>query len=507
MKPISINKLTQILDAEPKMIPGDRRQVSPQAGLGVFCPHPHSAGFRVAGDEITGVCTDSRTVKAGDCFFAIAGEKFDGHNFLDQVFEQGASCVVVSKEACTKFADKPVLKVADTIESLGRLAHFYRNDLEAAVIAITGSVGKTTTRQIIYNCLSRRFAAVQSPKSFNNNIGLPLTILSAPADTKVIVAELGSNHPGEIGCLTKIACPDIALVTNVHPAHLAGFDSIDAIAAEKSSIADGLRPNGTLIINADQPLLTDACRSKKTGRLITFGTSQNADIRADNIKLLPASSRFIIDDKSCRGAIDLPLPGPGNVQNALAAWAVCRQLNIELADFAASLRELPAVTMRAEILQIGQATIISDCYNANPASMANALQILANFDTTGNRRLVFFCGDMNELGKDSLALHEELGQLIARSNISLLVTAGPLSEAAAKTAKQSAKNDIQIFSYPDAVSACNNLQKFIEDTDIILVKGSRAVGLEAVIEKIKMLYVPEKHRLNDSENRPEAYKK
>ncbi len=183
--------------------------------------------------------------------------------------------------------------MADTIAALGQLAHYYRNDLKATVIAITGSVGKTTTRQIIYNCLSRHFPTIQSPKSFNNNIGLPLTILAAQPDTKIIVAELGSNHPGEIANLAKIACPDIALVTNIHPAHLDGFGSIEAIAAEKSSIADGLRENGTLVINADQPLLLDVCRSKKIKNLITFGIRRRrTDIQASNIELLPTSSRL-----------------------------------------------------------------------------------------------------------------------------------------------------------------------------------------------------------------------
>jgi UDP-N-acetylmuramoyl-tripeptide--D-alanyl-D-alanine ligase len=472
MKPISINKLAQIINAELK---NSSLAPAPVAG----------AGIQLAIDEITGISTDSRTVKTGDCFFAISGDKFDGHNFLDQVFQKGAACAVVSKKVQSKYGDKPLLKVADTIATLGQLAHFYRNDLNPTVIAITGSVGKTTTRQIIYNCLSRHLPTIQSPKSFNNNIGLPLTILAAQPDTKIIVAEIGSNHPGEIANLAKIACPDIALVTNVHPAHLDGFGSIEAIAAEKSSIADGLRENGTLVINADQPLLLDVCRSKKIKNLITFGIRRRrTDIQAYNIELLPTSSRFKIEDT----IIDLPLPGPGNCQNALAAWAVCSQLDIKLHDFAASLKELSAVAMRAEILQIGSITVINDCYNANPASMHNSLQILSHIDPTGNRRLVFICGDMNELGKDTELLHAELGRQIARSNIGLLITVGPFAQVAAQAAKQSAKSNIEIISYPDTISACNSLQKFIKDTDIILVKGSRVIGLEEAVEKLKSLF-------------------
>lgn len=184
----------------------------------------------------------------------------------------------------------------------------------------------------------------------------------------------------------------------------------------------------------------------------------------------------------------MPLPGLGNCQNAIAAWAVCREFGIKLTDFASSLKELPAISMRAEILQIGSLTVINDCYNANPASMANALQILANFDPSGNRRLVFICGDMNELGDDSQRLHTELGQLIALSKISLLITVGSLSESAGQAAKEAAKDNIEVISYPDVKVACNNLLKFIKDTDIILVKGSRIIGLEAVVETLKTLF-------------------
>jgi UDP-N-acetylmuramoyl-tripeptide--D-alanyl-D-alanine ligase len=462
MKPISIKKFAQIINAE---------LINPASSL-------------KTSDKITGVTTDSRMIKAGDCFFAIAGDKFDGHTFVDIVFSKGAACAVVSKDINTKYPKKFILKVTDTIEAFGKVAHYYRNELNSTVIGITGSVGKTTTRQIISNCLSRHFKAVQSPKSFNNNIGLPITILSAQHDTKIIVAEIGSNHPGEISILSKIASPDIALINNVHLAHLTGFGSIEAIIKEKVSITEGLRKNGALIVNADQPILLLACREKKIKKIITFGTTQNADITAYNIELLPTSSRFMIENTQ----IEVPLPGPGNCQNTLAAWAVCREFGIKLADFAASLKELPAVAMRAEILQIGQLTIINDCYNANPASMANALQILANFEPSGSRRLVFVCGDMNELGDDSAKLHTKLGEQIALSKVSLLITVGPLSQAAGQTAKEAAGDNIEVISYPDVKTACNNMLNFIKDTDIILVKGSRIIGLEAAAEALKTLF-------------------
>jgi UDP-N-acetylmuramoyl-tripeptide--D-alanyl-D-alanine ligase len=200
----------------------------------------------------TGVSINSRTTKAGDCFFAIAGENFDGHDYVADAFAKGAVCAVVSKDIeDKKSSGKSILKVPDTVKALGDFASQYRRQAGFKVVAITGSAGKTTTRQITFQALSRHFRVHQSPKSFNNNIGLPLTLLSADPDCRIVIAELGSNHPGERACLTRIANPDIAVVTNVHPAHLEGFGNLQTITQEKLSISEGLTPDGVFIINAD----------------------------------------------------------------------------------------------------------------------------------------------------------------------------------------------------------------------------------------------------------------
>ena len=221
------------------------------------------AGHKTLGTsyDVTDVSTDSRSIKPGDCFFAISGDNFDGHNFLADVFAQGAACAVVSKDIpADEFPGKATLRVSDTIKALGDLACWYRNDCKFKVIAITGSAGKTTTRQIAHHVLSRYFRVFQSPKSFNNFIGLPLTLLGAEPNQQIIIVELGSNHPGEIEYLTRIALPDIAVVTNVYPAHLAGFGSVEKIAEEKLSITKGLASSGALIINADCPPLLNTAR-------------------------------------------------------------------------------------------------------------------------------------------------------------------------------------------------------------------------------------------------------
>lgn len=432
----------------------------------------------------SGVSTDSRNIKAGDCFFAIAGPKFDGHDYLRDVFAKGAACAVISRKCDDKeLADKCLVQVDDTIKAFGVLAAEYRRQAGFKVIAITGSVGKTTTRQIIYHILSRHFRVHQSPGSFNNNIGLPLTLLSAKANDQIVITELGSNHPGEIPYLTRIAQPDIAIVTNVHPAHLEGFGDLQTIVREKLSIAEGLMPGGTLIINADFEQLVNTCRAKGTS-FVTFGKSDGSDYRAENIHSEGSSSRFTIDGKE----IHLPLPGRGNVDNALAAWAVCSRIGLTIDDFASAVKTLPPVSMRAELLQIGTLTVLSDCYNANPGSMKNALEILAGLDPSGKRRRVFICGEMAELGQQAEQLHTELGKSIAQAGVQLMLAAGRLAGIAAASANANAKHNLQTKCFPDTISVRNNLNEFVKDYDIILIKGSRTAKLETVVEKLKELF-------------------
>lgn len=459
------------IDALAQMIKG---RIKPNTG--------HEA--RATSLCFTGVSTDSRSVKAGDCFFAIPGPKFDGHDYLRDVFAKGAVCAVVSRKSDDEgLADKCLLQVADTIKALGALAAEYRRQAGFKVVAITGSVGKTTTRQIIYHVLSRHFRVHQSPGSFNNNIGLPLTLLSAKTDDQVVIAELGSNHPGEMPYLTRIAQPDIAIVTNVHPAHLEGFGDLQTIMREKLSIAEGLMPGGTLIINGDFEQLVNACRAKGAD-FVTFGKSDSSDYRAGNIRSEGRASRFTIGGKE----VHLPLPGHGNVENALAAWAVCSRLGLTIDDFALAVKTLPPVSMRAELLQIGTLTILSDCYNANPGSMKNALEILAGLDPTGGRRLVFICGEMAELGQQAEQLHAELGTSIAQAGVQLMLAVGKLAGIAAGSAEVSARHNLQTKCFPDTISARNNLNEFVKDYDIILIKGSRTAKLEVVVEKLKELF-------------------
>ena len=434
--------------------------------------------------SIRGISTDSRTMKAGDCFFALAGERFDGHDHVADAFARGAACAVVSRDVP---AAGPVLKVEDTIIALGDLAQEYRRAGGYKVVAITGSVGKTTTRQIVHHVLSGHFKAHQAQKNFNNTIGLPLTLLDAEPDDEVIVAELGASQLGEIAYLTRIAQPNVAVVTNVHPAHLAGFGDIEAIVREKTSIAQGLAEDGVFVVNGDIDILTAACR--RLGRPFrTFGRSSKVDCSAEEVVYHGLRSRFRIYGTP----VELPLPGPGNVDNALAAWVVCETLGLTVEQFADRIQTLPGVAMRAEPLQIGTLTVLNDCYNANPASMKNALAILAalraNAGPDAKRRMVFICGHMAELGAQSETLHAELGREVARVGVDLLVTVGEAAKTTLAAAREASKHDLQTVCFDDTAALCDNLERLVREYDIILVKGSRAARLENVVQELTKGY-------------------
>ncbi|MHC4388068.1 MAG: UDP-N-acetylmuramoyl-tripeptide--D-alanyl-D-alanine ligase [Planctomycetota bacterium] len=458
MKKLSITELARIIGAQPFW-----------------------AGTNESETLVTGVSIDSRTIQPGDSFFAIAGENFDGHDHVADAFAKGAVCAVVSKD--TQLSGGTLLKVPDTIKAMGDWAKQYRLGADFKVVGITGSVGKTTTRQIAYHVLSQRFRTIQAPKNFNNDIGLPLTLLSADPDDEIVVAELGSNHPGEIAYLTRIAQPDIAVVTSVHPAHLEGFNDLETIIREKLSISEGLRSAGVIIINGCCEPLVSACRAQSIA-CITFGESDGCDVRPQDIAHDGFGSRFTID----RTEIFLPLLGRGNVENAVAAWAVCSRLGIDIDDFAEALLTLPKVPLRTELLQIGTLTVLNDSYNANPASMKNALDILARLSSSKQRRSVFICGDMAELGQQSQRLHTELGVFVAQAEVRLLLAVGEFAQVVADIAKSTAKRDLQAECFEDTASVCNNLEKFIKEDDIVLVKGSRTARLETAVEKLKQLF-------------------
>jgi len=443
-------------------------------------------GCEIAGQydgdaRIKGVSCDSRTIRDRDCFFAIKGENFDGHDYIDRAFENGAVCSVAADNYQEK-GSGPILKVGDTVRALGKLAGWYREQMPFEVIAITGSAGKTTTREIVYHVLHRKFNCRRAPKSFNNQIGVPLTLLGADRHHEVVISELGSNRAGEISYLSRIVQPDIAVITNIYPAHLDGLVSIEAIITEKASICEGLKDGGAFLINGDFTELVVYC-DQLGANFITFGEAETCDIRAEKLTDNGFCGEMTIDNKR----ICVPLPGRANLSNVLAAWSVCKQFGIDISYFAEAAKTFTSVKMRLQVQKVGELTVINDCYNANPASMANALDCLSRICEAEAHRAVFICGPMYELGEQSEEFHAQLGELAANRGVKVLAAAGPFAETVVKAAKNTAK-DLQTYIFKNTGELCNNLQRFVRYDDIVLVKGSRIAALEAAVEKLHELF-------------------
>jgi UDP-N-acetylmuramoyl-tripeptide--D-alanyl-D-alanine ligase len=421
-----------------------------------------------------GVCIDSRRVQKGDCFFAIKGDRFDGHRFVEQAFERGAYCAVLEKSFDSCGIKHPLIKVDDTTKALGTLAAFYRGRLGAKVVAITGSVGKTSCRDMVACVLARRYRCHSAKKSFNNHIGLPLTILEADSDCEVLILELGTNHPGEIEYLSRIAAPDIALITKVAAAHIEHFGTIENIAKEKAAISAGLKSGGKLIVNASSPELI--------AYLDNCGIEYSAYQIDGCYELYGRAGRLVIEGLP----VTVPLPGRGSLENAMAAYLLCRELGMGLDEFRQAIAEVKASDMRLDILEVNGVKVINDCYNANPQSMANAVEVLAGFNGAVNRT-VAVCGDMLELGAGGDEYHREIAALCVRSEIDVLAAVGDFSGTFADAAAREADllgHAIEIYKFPDTDSLCGQINGIIKAGDAVLFKGSRSVGLEKAVNAI-----------------------
>jgi len=432
--------------------------------------------------DIKSVTIDSRNVGRGDAFFAIKGENHDGHDFVVKALESGAACAVVERKISCPIAGE-ILVVDDTIAALGFLARFVRNNSRFKVISVTGSAGKTTTKNMLNCVLGGKFKCFASPKSYNNNIGVPLTVFDTPDDCEIVISELGSNHPGEIEYLSKIIEPDIAVITTVCPAHLEGFGSLEAIIKEKASIMAGLKKGGKFFINGGKPQLVDYCR-KNNFKFTSFGTTAACDMFTDNVRLGGDKSTFTVDGVE----VNLPLIGKANVENASAVWAIAKYLGFSAVEFADAVSKIKPVAMRMEILQFGSLTVVSDCYNANPGSMENALQSLALMAEQKCKRPVFIFGKMGELGAESQRLHSELGRQIAQYQIPVVLTIVGDSAIAAQTAKEYGRSDNVSTVFQNVDELADNLHKFVKPDDIILVKASRSQRFEKVVDKLKGLF-------------------
>lgn len=427
---------------------------------------------------ITTISTDSRTLGRGDFFVPLRGDNFDGHQFVTKAVEQGAIGALVDYEWRGKVPAKfAIVRVTDTLAAYQKIAANYRRTLPLKVIAITGSNGKTSTKDFVAAALSRRFRVTKTEGNLNNHVGLPRTILNATTEDEIAVWELGMNHPGEIAVLARIAAPNVAIITNVGVAHIEFMGSREAIAEEKGALAEALHADGTLILNADDPFSV-AIASRTKARVMLAGIGSGS-IRAEDIRQDANGSEFTILERAHRCRAQLPVPGLHMVQNALLAVAAARVFASTLEEAAAGLASTSLTKARLQIREVNGVQFIDDSYNANPDSMKAALRTLRELETEGRRVAVL--GHMGELGAESARGHREVGEAAAALGIDQLISVG----AAAAVISQSAlAAGLTSSSATDSVEqAADELTDILAPGDLVLIKGSRAARMERVLEE------------------------
>lgn len=426
--------------------------------------------------NIQAVSTDTRTLQPGDLFIALQGDQFDAHGFLDQAFQKGASGAIVRKmPESFPYIDR-CLCVDDTLKALQTLAGKYRERFSIPVIAITGSNGKTTTKEMTAAVLGTTMNVAKSPGNLNNHIGVPLSILDWKSETEAAVVEMGANHIGEIWTLSEIARPTHGTITNIGKGHLGLFGSIEGVARAKSELIDFIQQNaGTAILNGDDPHLKPL--QKLVSSRITFGMSKSCDVRA--IEILPQELGrygFEIEDQS----IVLQVPGRHMIWAALAAYAVGKSLDIPATAIAEALNGFKPFKQRMEIERIGDVILINDAYNANPSSVLAALQTLK--DLPNLKRRIAVLGDMLELGEYSVQEHEAIGQTAPKMGIDMLLGFGPSACHAVEAFKTQGAEAVH---FEDQDDLTEHLLSILQTGDGVLVKGSRGMRMEQVVEAIK----------------------
>jgi UDP-N-acetylmuramoyl-tripeptide--D-alanyl-D-alanine ligase len=439
-----------------------------------------AGGSISSGDQtvvVNKVSTDSRTLKSSELFVALRGENFDGHNFVESAAQIGAAGAIVEStwngEIPKNFA---LIRAKDTLQAYQDLAANYRKSLTLKVVAITGSNGKTSTKDFTAAVLAHRFRVAKTEGNFNNHVGLPRTILEATSADAIGVWEIGMNHPGEIATLAKVAAPDLAIITNIGVAHIEFMGSRERIAEEKGALAEAVGTEGTVILNADDPF-TASIAARARGRVILAGTNSGS-IQAAEITQSGTGTDFTILEGAHRCRAQLSVPGLHMVQNALLAIAAGRIFGLSLEECAAELAAAPLTRARSQIKDIGGVQFLDDSYNANPDSMKAALRTLVELDADGKRIAVL--GEMRELGDQSERGHREVGETAAVLKIDQLIAIGDIAAAIADAAGQAGLRKTSIVK--STSEAAEVLGEIAAPGDLVLIKGSRAARTEEVIE-------------------------
>ena len=436
------------------------------------------------------ISTDSRTIKKGELFVALRGENFDAHKFIEDVAKSGAAGAIVDLKWKGKVAKNfAIIRAEDTLLAYQNLAANYRKSLPIKALAITGSNGKTSTKDFAASVLGRKFRVTKTQGNFNNHVGLPRTILDSNSDHEVGVWELGMNHPGEIAPLAKIAAPNAGIITNVGVAHIEFMGSREAIAKEKGALAEAVDPNGTVILNADDPFAQKI--AERTRGTVIFAGINGGAIRAIDIQQSADGSEFTITEGAHRCRAQVSVPGLHMVQNALLAVAAGRAFGVALEECAIGLATAPLTKARLQIKEINGVQFLDDSYNANPDSMKAALQTLVELDADGKRIAVL--GEMRELGTETQRGHEEVGEAAASFGIDHLIGIGEMGAVIAHAANKAGLEKTSAVA--STSEAAEQLIDVVEPGDLILIKGSRLARTEEVIEKFAELSSRESARL------------
>lgn len=424
---------------------------------------------------------DTRTLQEGDCYIGIKGEHFDGNSLYEQALEKGAKvCIVEKTTAVTKeFSGKTILMVEDTIKALQELATYKRELYKIPVIAITGSTGKTSTKDMIASVLSEHYQVLKTKGNYNNHLGVPLTILRLKEESAMVV-EMGMNSLGEISVLTKIAKPTMCVITNVGTSHIGKLGSRENILRAKLEILEGMQKDGILIFNNDNDLLRAWNEKQNTYLTKTFGINFLSNVMAEEIQLEESYSCFIAKTVRESFAVNVPVAGKHFIYNSLCAIAVAQELQMTKEEIQKGIKKLELTKQRMDILKMKNGvTIINDCYNANYESMKVAIEYLAS---TKEKRKIALLGDMLELGEFSKELHEKVGEEVVKHTIDKLITIGDAASIIAEKAKRLGMKDV--ICYHEKKEAIKQLQQELRKGDIVLIKASNGMHFDKIVESL-----------------------
>lgn len=468
---------------------GEYRTLSKELVLTAGAVAAAVRGKLVGGDAsrtIAGFSIDSRTLASGDLFFAIRGERFDGHGFIGEAMRAGAAGVVISDStaASSVIEGTPIILVDDTIRALQALGSHVRRVSGTKVVAVTGSAGKSTTKEMAAEFLSTRYQVFRNKGNLNNHIGLPLSLLELRRKPDIAVVEFGMNHFGEIRTLVGIAQPEVRVWTNVGPAHLEFFGTVDAVAEAKAEILEGAGREHVLIANADDARVMAHAR-RFSGQVITFGVEKPADVRAVAVRDRGIDGMSAqVRTPAGEGEVHTPLVGIGNLANLLAATAVAIKFDVPLATSLERAATLTPISHRGEVIRTGRITVIDDSYNSNPAALSGALAVMKGESRFARRIAVI--GEMLELGESSVSLHRESGKEAASSELCALVAVGgPPAKALAEAAVSAGMKRDAVFYVEDSARAASLVLDIVKPDDLVLVKGSRDVRTEVVVDRLR----------------------